>query len=66
MSKYVGCPFCGSEAHFEEDYDHHGGHFTLGCPIRDCPGHWAYYTEPIENLEKATKAWNTRAEKINA
>jgi len=55
------CPFCGSPAELVEESDHHGGYFKLGCPQQECPGHWAFYTEPIEDLAAALSKWNTRA-----
>lgn len=58
------CPFCGKEAFLETDSDHHGGFFTLGCPDHDCPSHWQFYTEPIENLDKSVTQWNTRTELV--
>lgn len=66
------CPFCGAPAQLEEDADHHGEWFNLGCSrhwdakgVKDgeqCPGGRIWYTEDPEGMGKAISAWNTRAE----
>ena len=60
--KLKPCPFCGKPAILKIEDDHHGEFFELGCPDKECVGNWAFYTEPIENLDASVKAWNTRAE----
>ena len=55
------CPFCNRETVYEQESDHHGEFFQLGCPDRECPAYWTYYTEPIENKDKSIAAWNQRA-----
>ena len=59
--KIKPCPFCGAEAKFIVEEDHHGGYFELGCPDEECCGHWAFYTEPIHLWAEAVKRWNRRA-----
>lgn len=64
------CPFCGAAAELEEDNDHHGEWFNLGCSMHwgnlavkdedDCCGGRIWYTEPLEEKEAAIKEWNTR------
>jgi hypothetical protein len=66
------CPFCGSPAELEEDSDHHGGWFNLGCskhwgksgiePENACPGGRIWYTEDPEGKSRAIQSWNTRAD----
>lgn len=58
------CPFCGKPAQLEEDADHHGEFFSLGCSSgydSGCPGHHVFYTEAAEDRNKCITAWNTRA-----
>lgn len=54
------CPFCGKPAQLIEDADHHGGFFELGCPDTECPAHWTFYTDPIDERDAAIAKWNTR------
>jgi Restriction alleviation protein Lar len=63
MSELKPCPFCGSAAELKVDGDHHGEFFTLGCGggERRCPGYWAFYTEPREELDASIEVWNRRA-----
>ena len=63
------CPFCGSPALLEHDSDHHGEWFNLGCsrhyvavdPDKACIAGRIFYTEPLEDEEKAIAAWNRRS-----
>ncbi len=65
------CPFCGSAGLLEENEDHHGKYFSLGCSKirehhnqRNCIGSWVFYTESIKEtpISSAISLWNTRAE----
>lgn len=56
------CPFCGSQAEYVEDNDHHGSFFFLGCSKSGCPANLAIYGEPIENKQVCIDRWNTRCE----
>lgn len=69
MTTLKPCPFCGAAAYLETDNDHHGGFFNLGCinhwgAIEEdaCPAGRLWYTEPMENIDKAIKLWNQRVE----
>lgn len=63
------CPFCGSPALLEQNSDHHGEWFNLGCSRHweavpdgeDCPGGRIWYTSPPEGMGAAVAAWNRRA-----
>ena len=63
------CPFCGAETEFIIDEDHHGVFYTLGCPEKLCPAHWAYYTVSPEDdmtIKDAISRWNHRVEEVQA
>ena len=65
------CPFCGSPAELEEDSDHHGEWFNLGCSLHwgntavkdndHCPGGRLWYTADLDEKQRAIMQWNTRA-----
>lgn len=70
MTDLQPCPFCGSPAQLEEDSDHHGEWFNLGCSrhwdnpaVKEadkcCGGRIWYTADPSEQAE-AIKQWNTR------
>lgn len=63
MSELKPCPFCGSDAELVVEQDHHGEFFKLGCSMENCCGHWAYYTESVDDtpIADAIAAWNRRA-----
>ncbi len=58
------CPFCGEEAVYEENNDHHGDWFNLGCAREKCHAHNAFYTEDLSESKQAIEAWNNRVHKI--
>lgn len=63
------CPFCGAPAELEEDSDHHGEWFNLGCsnhwgkidPDDACCGARLWYTAEPSEKAKAIAAWNRRS-----
>lgn len=64
------CPFCGSPAELEEDSDHHGKWFNLGCSNhwgkrsdeKHCIGARIFYTAAPKEKSGAIEKWNTRAQ----
>ena len=56
------CPFCGADARLEQDEDHHGKYYSLGCLSSKCPAYWFIYTAQPEDtpVSEAIKQWNTR------
>lgn len=67
------CPFCGSPAELEQDSDHHGEWFNLGCSnhwgrVKEderCPGGRIWYTEDPDSMPAAIAAWNRRSPSPN-
>lgn len=62
MVELKSCPFCGSEAEFLSDNDHHGTFYTLGCSNERCIANTIIYRMPDEELkmEEAIEQWNKR------
>ncbi len=64
--RLLPCPFCGAQASLEQDSDHHGDWFNLGCSrhwgaVDDgCCGGRLWYTADPSELEGAIAAWNRR------
>ena len=71
-ARLLPCPCCGLPAHLVTQGDaRFGNFFSLGCRTGlfpdipppgsiTCPGAMVYYTEPLDDLPAAVKAWNTR------
>lgn len=72
VRELLPCPFCGADAEIEQDSDHHGEWFNLGCSrhwghVRNpdhqntCIAGRIFYTETDVTEAEAIASWNTRS-----
>lgn len=63
MEELKSCPFCGGDAYLEQNEDHHGIFYSLGCSNDKCIANTIIYRMPDEELkmEEAVEQWNERS-----